>query len=322
MKFRSFAILVIVVAGAVSCLCAQQPALEVLTRAATLNDEGKFRAALELVQPLLDSKTQKLDNAIVGVALNIRGLALQDLGNLDEARRSYELAIKILRGIPDQINQYATALDNLGSLEADSGQWNDSKQLRIRAKKLYESMGDHAAAARAASNLAVIALASANRKEARQYMSDTHHQQSLVSHPDLRDIAWISGVECLVDEADGNLPAALDQIDRAIDLWTHRYGAKYWVLGSAYSVRGRLNRALRYDTRAAEDLRHSLMLFSENNQGSSRAYFSTEIVYAKVLRDSGMKGEASQLESDARAALDRLHHQQCGGCTISAEGIR
>ena len=322
MKSRSFTTLLVVVAGVVSYLCAQQSALDVLTHAAALNDEGKFSAAFELIQPLLDSKPQKLDNAIIGVALNIRGLALQNLGNRDEARRNYESAIKILRDIPDQTIQYATALENLACLEADNSQLKDSKALHNRAKALYESAGDHAGAARAASNLAIIALALASRKEARHYLADTHHQQSLVSHPDPRDLAWISGVECLVDEAEGNLPAALDQIDLAIDLWTHRYGAKYWVLGSAYSVRGRLYQALGYDSRAAEDLRHSLMLLSENNQDNSKAYFSTEIVLARVLRDSGMKGEASQLESDARAALDRLHHQQCGGCTISAEGIR
>lgn len=322
MKLRSFATLLVVVAGAASYLCAQQSGLRVLARAAALNDEGNFRAALELIQPLLDSKTQNLENASVGVALNIRGLSLQNLGNFDEARRSYESAIKVLRGTPNQTIQYATALDNLGSLEADAGQWEDSKALRSRAEKLFESAGDHAGAARAASNLAMIALASANRKEARRYLADSHHQQSLVLSPDPRDLAWISGVECLLDEADGKFRAALDQINLAIDLWTHRYGAQYYVLGSAYSVRGRLNHALGNDSQAVDDLQHSLMLFSDNHEESSRVYFSTEIVYARVLRDSGMNGEASRMESDARAALDRLRHQQCTGCTISAEGIR
>ncbi len=109
-----------------------------LTRAAALNAEGKFRAAFESVQPLLDPNTQKLDNTMAGVAWNIRGLALQNMGNLDEARRSYESAIQILRALPDQKIQYANALDNLGSLEADNGQLNESKVLRIRAMELYD----------------------------------------------------------------------------------------------------------------------------------------------------------------------------------------
>src|SRR5215469_2895412 len=116
------AALLVVFVGIISDLCAQESTLELLRRAAASNDAGQFRTAFELVQPLLSSNAQKLDNATAGVAWSIRGLALQNLGNLDEARRSYESAIRILRAIPDQKIQYATALDNLGSLEADEGQ--------------------------------------------------------------------------------------------------------------------------------------------------------------------------------------------------------
>jgi len=207
-------------------------------------------------------------------------------------------------------------------LEADRGQLRESMALRIRAKELFESAGDHAGVARTASTLAVVSLSSGSRKEARQYVAEAHRHESLVSTPDSRDLAWISATECLVDEAEGHLQAALDQINRAVDLWTHRYGPRYYVLASGYSVRGRLYHALGDDGRAAKDLRDALMLLSENNQGNSKAYFATEIVYAKVLRDAGMKDDASGMESDARAALERLRHQQCGGCTISAEGIR
>lgn len=45
MRSQSFAILLVVAAGAVSGLYAQQSGVEVLTRAAGLNTEGDFRAA-------------------------------------------------------------------------------------------------------------------------------------------------------------------------------------------------------------------------------------------------------------------------------------
>lgn len=322
MNSRFFATLLIVLAGTVPHLCAQKSMWELLSRAAALNDSGEFRAAFELVEPLLGPKAEKMNDASAGVAWNIRGLAAQNLGNLEEARRSYETAIKLLRPLPDQLKQYATAVDNLGSLEAERGHLKESIAFRVRAIELYKSAGDHAGAARAASTQAVIFLDLGNRKEARRYLTDAHHEQSLVATPDARDLAWSLATECLLDEADGHFQAALNEINRAIDLWTHRYGAKHFVLASGYSVRGRLYHALGDDTRAATDLRDSLMLLSENNQANSKVYFSTEIVYAKVLRSSGMKGDASRMESDARAALDRLSHQQCGGCTISAEGIR
>ena len=322
MKPRSFATLLVVFAGIVSYLFAQQSGLDALTRAAAMNGEGKFRAAVELVRPLLDSNTHKTDNAITGVAWDIRGLALQNLGNLDEARRSYESAIKILRAMPDQKVQYANALDNLGSLEADNGQLKESKVLRIRAKELYDSAGDHAGVARTASNVAMVDLALGNRKEARHYVAAAFREEALVKSPDPLNLAWIYGAECLVDEADGNFQSALDQINHVIDLWTHHFGSNYYLLGSAYSIRGRLYHVLGNALLAEEDLRHSLMLLSYNGEGNSKLYFLVEILYARVLRNSGKKDDASRMESDARAALQRLHHQQCGGCTSSAEGIR
>jgi len=322
MKPRSFVTLLAVAAGIVSYLCAQQSKLDVLTRAADLNAEGKFRAAFELVQPLLDSDSQKVDNVIAGVAWNIRGLALQNLGSLDEARRSYESAIKILRAIPDQKIQYANALDNLGSLEADNGQLKESKVLRIRAKDLYDSAGDHAGVARTASSLAVVDLALGNRREARHYLADAFHEEAQVATPDPRNLAWMFGAECLLDEADKNFQAGLDRINRVIDLWTQHYGSNYYLLASAYFIRGRLHHVLGDDLRAEEDLRHSLMLLSNNDEGDSKMYFLVEITYASVLKNSGKKDDASRMESDARAALERLHRQQCGECTISAEGIR
>ena len=118
MRSRSFAIVLVVALGTVSSLPGEDAVLQTLARGAALNAEGNFRAALTLVQPLLDSSSEKGDRAIAGVAWDIRGLALQSLGRPDEARRSYESALSILRSMPDQKIQYANALDNLGSLEA------------------------------------------------------------------------------------------------------------------------------------------------------------------------------------------------------------
>jgi tetratricopeptide (TPR) repeat protein len=321
MKSRSFATLIVVAAGLVSCLRAQQSSLDVLTRAAALNAEGKFRAAFELVETLLDPNTQKLD-PMAGVAWNIRGLALQNMGNLDEARRSYESAIKILRALPDQKIQFANALDNLGSLEADNGQLKESKVLRLRAMELYGSIGDHAGVARTASSLAVVELALGNRREARRSLADAYHEESQVASPDPRNLAWMFGAESLLDEADGKTQAGLDRINRVIDLWTQHYGSNYYLLASAYSIRGRLYHVLGDDSRAAEDLGHSLTLLSDNGEANSKLYLLIEIMYAKLLKNSGKKDDGSRMESDARAALERLRHQQCSGCTISAEGIR
>lgn len=322
MKSRSIAILLMFAAGVLPCLCAQQAGLGVLNRAATLNAEGNFRAALDLVQPLLEPNPDSPANAVAGVAWDIRGLAFQNLGNRDDARRSYEAAIKILRVLPGQKIQYANALENLASLEGENGQLRESKALRLRAMDLYGSAGDHAGVSRTASNLAVIELALGSRKEARRYLAAASREEAQVTPPDPLNLAWRFGAECLLDEAEEKYRDGLDRINQVIDLWTREYGSNYYLLASAYSIRGRLFDVLGDDLRAEQDLRHSLSILSGNKEANSTLYFYTEIIYAKVLKNVGNKEEAVRMESSARSALEHLRHQQCAGCTISAEGIR
>jgi tetratricopeptide (TPR) repeat protein len=187
---------------------------------------------------------------------------------------------------------------------------------------LYDSAGDHAGAARTASSLAIIELALGSRREARHYLAYASREEAQVTTPDPLNLAWMFGAECLLDETEGNFQAGLDRINRVIDLWIHYFGPNYYLLAQAYSIRGRLYQVLGDDSRAEEDLRHSLVLLSDTHEENSKLYFVVEIMYAKVLKNSGPKDDASRMEANARSALERLRHQQCAGCTISAEGIR
>ena len=91
-------------------------------------------------------------------------------------RRAWVIAI--LRRMPGQTTQYAAALDNLGSLKADMGQIREARSLRIMARKLYVSIGDHAGTARASSNLALVALAEADEKGAHRHLADAFQEMS------------------------------------------------------------------------------------------------------------------------------------------------
>lgn len=312
----------VVLVGPASDSQTQDSPVKMLERAASLNSSGEFRKALALTDTLLGSDAPKLDDARAGLAWNIRGLALQNLCKFDEARRSYESALKLLRPIPAQTVQYATALDDLGSLEADNGQLTESKTLRIRAKELYDSAGDAAGAARAASSLVIVTLAMGSRKEAHHYMAEAKREQALVKNPDQKDLVWTLGAECLLNEADGRYLAALDGVNRLVAMFTKQFGPRYYLLGSAYLVRGRLYQILADDSRATDDLQRSLSVLADNDEQNSKVYFLAQMTYAKSLRNLGRKGDASQLESGAQAGLERLRHQQCPGCTVSVEGLR
>lgn len=312
----------ILVAVAAAPLGAQESITESLVRTSELNEAGRFRAAIDTIEPLLHSQGRESNDAVTGVAWNLRGLSLQGLGNHDEARRSYENAIRILCGSADQQAQCASALDNLGSLEAEIDQLENSKSLRIRARKMYEVLMDHAGMARISTELALVAMGQGNRKEARRDLAEAFHEESLVPEPKIGDLAWMLSVQCLQYERDGEAQSALTAINRAIELWTQRYGPEYYLLAAGYSTRGRAYDMLRDYASAGKDLEQSLEILTANSQRETRVYYLTEISYAQVLRHSGQKGEASRLESVANAGLEDLRHRACGGCTISAASLR
>jgi tetratricopeptide (TPR) repeat protein len=302
-------------------LCAQSPPASEIALAASLNDQGRFTESMRTIASFFAQERQT-DDALAGIAWDLRGVALQNLEDWEGARRSYETAIAILRAKPDQIQQYASALDNLGSLKADMGQLQESRSLRTRARQLYRSVDDHAGTARASINLALVALALRDRKHARQFLDDASREESLVPDPRSDDLAALNTARAIQWARDGRLNDALDAVNHAIGLWTDHYGPRYYLLITGLSLRGQINNQLHRSDDSLADFRRSLDILKTNGVSDSQVYFIVESEYAAALRDSGEREEAERLESEAKQGIERLKRQQCSGCSISAEGFR
>lgn len=307
--------------GGMFALSQEQP-LERITHAANLNEHGHFRAAMALVEPLLREPGSASKDPVIGMAWNVRGLALQNLGQSEEARKSYESAIEILRNLPAYSGQYAAALDNLGSVKAEMGEVEESRQLRIHAQSLYQASGDHLGLARVKNSLVLISLGQGKRKDARRYLQEALQEILDVKAP-LGDEASSHVTECLVDRSENRFRDALVAINQSIDLWRREGGDTYYLLSTGYSLRGQTYDALGDREKAIDDFHHALDVLKANGKGhQSTIYLLTEISFAKVLRHSGKKQDAAQMESTARSELDELRQQQCATCTLSAQSFR
>jgi tetratricopeptide (TPR) repeat protein len=288
-----------------------------IVQAATLNDRGEFRSTVLLLEPLLQPNANALATGETGVAWNLLGTAYQFLGEYDKARRSFEAAIRLLKDNEAQVDQYAVALNNLGSLDSEEGQAESSRILRLKAKQLYSSVGNHSGVARVANNLALVSVRQGRYKDARHSIAEAFREAGLAPQPNIDDLAAMYSIQCLIAGHDRDWPAALAAIQHAIDLWEPGHGSRYFLLAGAYALRAQIYAKLGQYQRAQSDSQNALARFEKTPGIDSPLYLEAELVYARILRDSGSKKEASSIEDKAKASLEELRRQQCTGCSVS-----
>jgi tetratricopeptide (TPR) repeat protein len=301
----------------------QRTVKDQLAEANEMNDEGENAKAVAILDPLLHDPPQSLGEGERGVAWNVLGAAYHGLGNVSEARRCYERSIQILREVPDARSQYASVVDNMGSIEMAMGDLDAAKRLRTKARKLYEMEGDHDGLAAADNNLAMIALKQNDLREARKKEEEAFHQAAYTNDLKLNTFASMHVVMGAIKSAEGNPKDAITSYGKAIDLMNQRahQGPNQEILATTYGLRGSAFAEIHDSSRAIADSKLALVLFEQTSGKYSVAYLSEEIRYAQILRTAGSNEEAVRLEQTANDGLAALNHQQCNGCTISAEAF-
>lgn len=293
-----------------------------LLQARKLSEQGQSRAAISLLEPLVQREAHALDDTHLGIAWNLLGSAYVNLEDYDKARHCYETAIRILQTVPTEQLQYATALDNLATAELATDHSDAAKALRIRARRVYEGLGNDAGIAIVSSNLAMVNLKQNDLHEARQNLTEAFEAAERTKQLTDNNLAEIYIVKGCLANAERNFQAAVGAFQQAIDLWIRKYGDQFFMLGTAYALRGQAYSDLGDHQKAVADLQHALALLAGTPGPNTPAYFMVEFAYARALRDTGAKRDAARLEKEAKAALISIRTQQCGGCTISAESLR
>jgi len=108
----------LIICGSLTKLIAQSG--DRVHRAEVLDQQGRFAEVVAILAPSLNPRHDTMNNSEIGVEWNLLGVAFENSGNYDAARRSYEESLRVLERLPDMKKQFASALDNLASLKSDS----------------------------------------------------------------------------------------------------------------------------------------------------------------------------------------------------------
>jgi tetratricopeptide (TPR) repeat protein len=96
---------------------AQSSAYDQIVGADALRYQGEPKAAVAILEPMVQGQAGGLTDIDVGLAWNVLGSSYEDLHMPEKARSCYETAIEKLRPIPSAQAKYAASLANLASLE-------------------------------------------------------------------------------------------------------------------------------------------------------------------------------------------------------------
>src|ERR1700722_5913606 len=300
---------------------AEKSAADQIVEAFHLWSAGQERAAIAILEPIVQSRVNGVAEWDLGVAWNVLGSCYLDLEMYDQARPGYQHAVEILRPIPSSQNQYASVMDNLGVLEKALGNGDSAKALCEKSRHIYETLGDSAGVAITSTNLAVIGIAQHNFKAARRAFERALRAAEQATMKD-DDIAAIDAVESALALHDGREDEAISAVERAIDRWTRVHGPGFFMIGTGYLLRAQAFAKIGDYDRATADARHALEIAEAAIGKNTVAYLMAEDEYARILRASGDKEQASRLQKHAAVALGQIESRQCGGCTINVSGYR
>lgn len=293
-----------------------------VVRAEHMCEQGDFQAALDQLAPLISNSGAGQNDGDIGMALNVQGLAYQGLDEYEKSRMAFERALKILQDLPHQQSEYASTLNNLGGLKAELGQLDESRILRLHARKLYASLDDHYALSHVDRDLALVDLGQRNTRAARRELAEAVHEFSRCTGTSEADRAELIQIDALVSFAERNYQRSLNAIEQVIGLWSKQYGDSYYVLGNAYVLRGRARAALGDFESAKSDVELALKILSDNRKQNSIPYAMAEMVYAKLLRREGMQDRAARMEKEAQLQMEQIRNRRSIAGTISVQSLR
>jgi tetratricopeptide (TPR) repeat protein len=291
-----------------------------LSQAYALEREGKPAQATVELHALLDEKS--LDAPGTGKAWNILGLAYEDQSDYIDSQHAYERSIRTFEGLPNNVRDYAMALDDFGGLYILTGQPELAVRLRQKAFGLYEAISDHGGMTRASSDLAGIFFSRQKTNEGKRYLERAVKEAQLATDLDGDDLAAIASMQGWLAQLNGDLTTSVSRYRQSLDLSIKRHGEEHPSVGWGYILLGRGHADVGDTTAALAEIKRGLEILGRTLDNYDPKYLRAEIAYSRVLDATGAHVEAAQVKVTAERQLKEELSRRCSNCTISAAAYR
>jgi tetratricopeptide (TPR) repeat protein len=287
-----------------------------LTGAFVLEKEGKPEPAIVEVQALLHSNS--LNTVDSGKAWNILGLAYEDTGEFALSQHAYEESLRILEGLPNNIQDYAMALNDFAGLYVTTGQFEIADKMRMKALVIYEKIEDHGGIARTCGDLAGIAFSQKKVARGSKYLERAGKESRLANDLDDDDRVAIASLQGWKAQLNGDFTISVARYRQSLDLSKRLHGEEHPSTGWGYLLLGEAHNGAGQLTDALGEMRQGVAILERTLSRDNPHYLVAELAYSRILDATGSHAEAARIKASAETLLKDVYRKQCAGCTVSA----
>ena len=293
----------------------------------------------QMYRKLIQEAEQRNDlPARQGYLWAVLAASYHDIGNIAEAQRAYERALPLLAPSPQSRGNYATALDNLGSIYLELGNIADAEKVRTQAFHLREEMGNPIDLARGHEHLAEVLLARHRFKEAEQHARAAYDTLSAKPEPDDQDaptaehpqftqrhgntmlaaLVTLVFAECNQSELQECLQAA----KQADQIATQNFAPQSLEQAHAAMALGFAQWKTGDIVTADQTLRSGMAMMKARLGEGHPLVLDSMYEYREFLQAQHRKADLSSLDHQIKDVKEHRPATACSNCTISVFALR
>ncbi|QNI31969.1 tetratricopeptide repeat protein [Alloacidobacterium dinghuense] len=280
-----------------------------------LERQGKFDKAIQILQSLVDSGISTGPD--LGKAWTLLGLAYKEQGQFQQAQHAYEQGLHIFEGDEQHTADYASTLEYFAALYRAMRQEQNAIKMGLKAAAIDAQRCDYAGLTRIYTDIAGAAIQQHNKKTAKVYLQKAITESKLAVGLTDDDSAALDSTEALFASTNGKTQEAVTKYGQALGLWKSLHGEQHLFTGWGYVLLGQALATNGQSQDGLVNLQRGLNILEQTVGDQNPKYLVGEILYAKVLDQSGRHSEALQLRGQAEQSLEGLLNRQCTNCTVS-----
>ena len=244
-----------------------------------------------------------------------------DAMDLAKSEAAYNHALRLMEPLPEAQKDYATALDNLGSLYLISGRFNESERRRKRALAVREATGNELEIARGKAHLAKVHLAQHKYKEAHREALEGYTGMIALKNPNTSEVFSALVTLIYAECSRGECAAALEHARKALSLARSTFPADSLEVGYAHLALGFAEWKTGMKDGPDEEMRAGIEIMRART--SSRHPYARSALdqYRRYLVAVHRKQEAREIAEELDR-FERTQPQACSSCTVSVSGLQ